>query len=116
MPETKKAREAGSMLCDQACKTLVYSVWDSIAKRKRVFNAMDDTDHICPTAQTARLFQYKFNMVYGNIIDKYLENAEQSIAALRAELNKEIQNNKNHAPEFDEWKQYNREGHKRRQT
>jgi hypothetical protein len=108
LPWTKRANDAGTFLCDQMCKTTVYSLPDIQTGRVNIFNAADDTPHKCPTAEIAKMFQTHYNMVRANEIDNILEHIQNSVIGLRNELDRQVQYNMNHKDDLKNWKANNR--------
>lgn len=112
---TERAKKHGYFLCDQACGKNIYVYTDTEGK-KHVANADNDEDHKCRTAEIAKLFQYKFNMVPGNILENFMTRVKFAVDQMDSELQHQIKHNRDNAPKFDKWKDDNKKGTKLRHT
>ena len=90
------------MLCPQFCGTDIY--WDD--KLGYYVNTRNKKRHDCPTAQRAKEFMGKYNMIQIKTIRPHLEKIQQDLADLNNHIRYvEMTINKKEAAKFDKRKE-----------
>jgi predicted nucleic acid-binding Zn-ribbon protein len=80
------------MLCPQFCGTDIY--WDS--KLNYYVNTRNKKRHECPTAERAKEFMGKYNMIQIKTIRPHLQNIQQDLDEWMKKIQQDLHDLNNH--------------------